>query len=145
MLVLTRKISQQIQIGDGVVITILQVKGNSVRVGIEAPREVRVVRGELDPKNDATTSTSTTAAAAAHDRKPSAGSRASQPGNSWKRPEEKMLTVAGRTFASPRTEVRDVRACPDRSCEAASVAAPSIRPLQRLAANLFRSSSLPRR
>lgn len=143
MLVLTRKISQQIQIGDGVVITILQVKGNSVRVGIEAPREVRVVRGELEPKNDATAST--TAAAAVHDRKPSAGSRASQPGNSWKRPEEKMLTVAGRTFASHRAEVRDVRALPDRSCEAASVAAPSIRPLQRLAANLFRSSSLPRR
>jgi carbon storage regulator CsrA len=52
MLVLTRKASQQIQIGDGIVITILQVKGNTVRVGIEAPREVRVVRGELEQKNE---------------------------------------------------------------------------------------------
>jgi carbon storage regulator CsrA len=47
MLVLTRKANEQIQIGDNVVITILQVKGQSVRVGIEAPREVRVLRSEL--------------------------------------------------------------------------------------------------
>jgi carbon storage regulator CsrA len=52
MLVLTRKASQQIQIGDGIVITILQVKGNTVRVGIEAPREVRVIRGELESLDD---------------------------------------------------------------------------------------------
>lgn len=50
MLVLTRKANQQIQIGENIVITVLQVKGNSVRLGIEAPREVRVVRGELGPK-----------------------------------------------------------------------------------------------
>lgn len=47
MLVLTRKANQQIQIGDNVVVTILQIKGNTVRVGIEAPRDVRVIRGEL--------------------------------------------------------------------------------------------------
>ena len=54
MLVLTRKSNQQIQIGENIVITVLQVKGNSVRLGIEAPREVRVVRGELGPKKEAT-------------------------------------------------------------------------------------------
>ena len=47
MLVLSRKTRQQIQIGDNVVVTILLVKGNTVRVGIEAPRDVRVVRSEL--------------------------------------------------------------------------------------------------
>lgn len=47
MLVLSRKTRQQIQIGDNVVVTILLVKGNTVRVGIEAPRNVRVVRSEL--------------------------------------------------------------------------------------------------
>ena len=47
MLVLTRKTQQQIQIGNNIVVTILQVKGQSVRVGIEAPRDVRVVRSEL--------------------------------------------------------------------------------------------------
>jgi len=48
MLVLTRKIQQQIQIGDNIRITVLQVKGNSVRLGIEAPRDVRVMRCELN-------------------------------------------------------------------------------------------------
>src|SRR5690349_20842698 len=50
MLVLTRKTQQQIQFGSDIVITILQVKGQSVRVGIEAPRGVRVVRGEIASK-----------------------------------------------------------------------------------------------
>ena len=48
MLVLSRKQKQQIKIGDDVVITVLQIKGGSVRIGIEAPREVHVMRGELE-------------------------------------------------------------------------------------------------
>jgi carbon storage regulator CsrA len=50
MLVLTRKIQEQIQIGDNVTITILKVKGRTVRLGIEAPQQVKVVRGELPPQ-----------------------------------------------------------------------------------------------
>jgi len=50
MLVLTRKLQQQIKIGEQITVTILRVKGNTVRVGIQAPRDVRVVRGEL-PKD----------------------------------------------------------------------------------------------
>jgi carbon storage regulator len=67
MLVLSRKQQEQIKIGDQITVTIVRVKGNTVRVGIEAPRDVRVVRSEL-PKADAepagTTATvdSTTAA-----------------------------------------------------------------------------------
>ena len=49
MLVLSRKRQEVIQIGDDVTITILQVKGQTVRLGIEAPRQVRVLRGELPP------------------------------------------------------------------------------------------------
>lgn len=49
MLVLTRKLQEQIRIGDNVTITVLRVKGQAVRIGIEAPRELRVVRGELPP------------------------------------------------------------------------------------------------
>jgi len=56
MLVLTRKLQQQIKIGEQITVTILKVKGNTVRVGISAPREVRVVRGEL-PKEGAATET----------------------------------------------------------------------------------------
>jgi carbon storage regulator CsrA len=52
MLVLSRKQQEQIKIGDQITVTIVRVKGNTVRVGIEAPRDVRVIRGEL-PKMDA--------------------------------------------------------------------------------------------
>ena len=50
MLVLTRKTNEQIQIGDDIKITLVRIKGNCVRIGIEAPREVRVIRGELADK-----------------------------------------------------------------------------------------------
>jgi carbon storage regulator CsrA len=50
VLVLTRKLQQQIKIGEEITVTILRVKGNTVRVGVQAPRDVRVIRGEL-PKN----------------------------------------------------------------------------------------------
>ncbi|MEQ8791237.1 MAG: carbon storage regulator CsrA [Pirellulaceae bacterium] len=52
MLVLSRKLNEQIRIGANVTITVLRVKGNAVRIGVEAPRNVRVVRGELPPKPD---------------------------------------------------------------------------------------------
>jgi carbon storage regulator CsrA len=52
MLVLTRKLQEKIQIGDNITITILRTKGKSVRLGIEAPLEVPVVRGELSFDND---------------------------------------------------------------------------------------------
>ncbi len=52
MLVLTRKHQERIRIGENIVLTVLRIKGNTVRVGIEAPREVRVVRGELPPKDE---------------------------------------------------------------------------------------------
>lgn len=47
MLVLTRKSGEKICIGDGITVTLLDVHGGRVRVGIDAPEEVRVLRGEL--------------------------------------------------------------------------------------------------
>jgi len=47
MLVLCRKSQQQIQIGENIVVTVLQIKGQTVRIGIEAPRDVHVLRTEL--------------------------------------------------------------------------------------------------
>ena len=46
MLILTRKKGESIAIGDNIQIQVLNVKGGQVRVGIEAPREVRVNREE---------------------------------------------------------------------------------------------------
>lgn len=47
MLVLTRKPGEQIMIGDGIVITVLEGKGDGVRLGIEAPRGVSIQRKEV--------------------------------------------------------------------------------------------------
>lgn len=48
MLVLSRKLGQSIQIGDDVVVTVVRVEGLKVRLGIEAPQSVRIVRTELE-------------------------------------------------------------------------------------------------
>ena len=47
MLALTRKIGERIVIGDAITVTVVDVKGDSVRLSIEAPKEVRILRGEL--------------------------------------------------------------------------------------------------
>ena len=47
MLVLTRKQGERIQIGDDVTITVVRTKGKSVRLGIQAPPHVPVLRGEI--------------------------------------------------------------------------------------------------
>lgn len=47
MLVLTRKKEEKLIIGDNITLTILKIKGNSVQIGVEAPRHVRVLRSEL--------------------------------------------------------------------------------------------------
>jgi carbon storage regulator len=47
MLVLTRKQGERIQIGQDVVITVVRTKGKSVRLGIQAPSHVPVLRGEI--------------------------------------------------------------------------------------------------
>jgi carbon storage regulator len=47
MLILTRRVGESVMIGDDVTITVLGVKGNQVRVGINAPKHVAVHREEI--------------------------------------------------------------------------------------------------
>lgn len=47
MLVLTRKKQQSVHIGENITISVLKIKGNTVRLGIEAPNQIRVLRAEI--------------------------------------------------------------------------------------------------
>jgi carbon storage regulator len=48
MLVLSRKPGQKLQIGNNITLTVLEVHGRVMRLGIEAPSDVRILRGELE-------------------------------------------------------------------------------------------------
>ncbi|MNX82915.1 hypothetical protein D3C86_1146580 [compost metagenome] len=47
MLVLSRKPNQSIMIGDGIEVVVLEVKGDTVKIGLKAPRDVKVYRQEV--------------------------------------------------------------------------------------------------
>ena len=49
MLVLSRKKNQTIVIDNRVEVEVLQIKGNTIRLGIKAPQDVKILRGELQP------------------------------------------------------------------------------------------------
>ena len=51
MLVLTRKLNEQIKIGSDITLTVIKVKGKAVRLGIEAPKQIRIARAELSQTN----------------------------------------------------------------------------------------------
>lgn len=47
MLILTRRVGESLKVGDDITITVLGVKGNQVRIGVNAPRDVAVHREEI--------------------------------------------------------------------------------------------------
>lgn len=53
MLVLSRRESERIRLGDSIVVTVVRVAGDRVRLGIEAPSDILVLRDELDARPDA--------------------------------------------------------------------------------------------
>jgi len=50
MLILTRKLGERIAVGDDIVITLLDIKGSQVKLGIEAPRHISIHRQEIYEK-----------------------------------------------------------------------------------------------
>jgi carbon storage regulator len=49
MLVLSRKVGESIKIGEGITVVINRIAGNRVTLGLQAPRDMRIIRGELRP------------------------------------------------------------------------------------------------
>lgn len=47
MLALTRKVGEQIIINDNIVLTIVDIRGDNIRLAIDAPREIKIYRGEI--------------------------------------------------------------------------------------------------
>jgi carbon storage regulator len=47
MLILTRRVGESLMIGDNVTVTVLGIKGNQVRIGVDAPKDVSVHREEI--------------------------------------------------------------------------------------------------
>jgi carbon storage regulator len=64
VLVLTRRVGQSLVIGDTIILRVLDVKGDVVRIGVDAPREVKVHRQEV---HDAVVAANRAAAAASDD------------------------------------------------------------------------------
>jgi carbon storage regulator len=54
MLVLQRKLGQEIRVGNDITLTVLQIRGDKVFIGVMAPKEVKVLRAELTPKEGTT-------------------------------------------------------------------------------------------
>lgn len=52
MLVLTRKKNEKIRIGDNVVVTVIDIGGGRVKLGVEAPKEVSITRPDANPPSD---------------------------------------------------------------------------------------------
>ena len=60
MLVLSRRESERVRLGDSIVLTIVRVSGDKVRLGIEAPADVLVLRDELQPHSEPIAETAAT-------------------------------------------------------------------------------------
>ena len=124
MLVLTRKLQEKIRIGDDITITVLKLKGKSVRLGIEAPSDVPVVRGEL-PAAQVDRATTITAPPVACQHNGSAGKSATD-----RQPNESHWRVAGEAdgeFSGRSAEACLSAATADSGRSCASAASPPLR------------------
>lgn len=111
MLVLTRKSQEQILIDGQIVVTVVKIHGNAVRIGIEAPQDVRVVRGEIAAQpprpaaGDALGEIASDATAPAAGQSPSTGTRPTGGGRKRRAP---VATVTPSRRAAEKSPVPPV-------------------------------------
>jgi carbon storage regulator len=80
MLVLSRRERQRIKLGDSIIVTVVRVSGDKVRLGIEAPADVLVLRDELEPTAIETMAPSSSPAVLNAPERPEAAERLGAPG-----------------------------------------------------------------
>ncbi|WP_417739220.1 carbon storage regulator [Rosistilla oblonga] len=139
MLVLTRKAKQQIRLGDDIIVTVLQVKGNSIRLGIEAPRETRVVRGELEfyeeqPKSEGASGSRKQPEAAAVEAKPVAAKPTTAAGRSSVRGASKSNAAAVQVLGPTKLKIQQNSAVATRfprTAERGQTVVSEVSPLKR--------------
>jgi carbon storage regulator len=107
MLVLTRKYQEKIRIGENITITVLRTKGKAVRLGIEAPADVPVIRGELAFETDGSESESADKETSAAPQQPNVGVCRPDATSSWamESPHDRQATRVEHKRMS-RSEVR---------------------------------------
>ena len=109
VLIITRKPGEKIMLGDDVVVHVMEIVGNSVRVGIQAPRSLPVYREEIW---DAVRQENRAAADVAPDALPAAA----RPRLSRRRPRRDQPAATGRAPPSPRDPGGSQTRWPDRTC-----------------------------
>lgn len=134
MLVLTRKTNQCIRIGENITVTVLEVKGSSVRVGIDAPRDVKIMRLEALLRDQM--QTDAVFASNALSTQPASGSEQLQPPNSSPVKASNSLPVSNIAPLAQRTKPR---------AQAATMSSSWIRPPQRLGPGSLRGLMAYRR
>jgi carbon storage regulator len=106
MLVLTRKYQEKIRIGNGITITVLRAKGKAVRLGIEAPADVPVIRGELafdhPPTEGDPEKGSVRVGEELPDRRSARRGRVAPADNTWATDTDPRISAAARDTQSPR-------------------------------------------
>jgi carbon storage regulator CsrA len=135
MLVLTRKLQEKIRIGDQVTITVLRMKGKAVRLGIEAPASVPVIRGELLYEKIGTATGSTPRAQVASGELPAmSGPAVGSPTDSfkdrtepaWARDTHPHLPIRRSGCDEPQAEVRFARVPRDKAAQFLARTAPGV-------------------
>jgi carbon storage regulator CsrA len=107
MLVLTRKSQQQIQIGQEITVTVLRIRGNTVRLGIEAPGLCRVMRVELLQKSEAADNTPPSSVPEAGE--PAAGAQPFEGAQAEAPPEADLVGASRQPGGGLRRRVSELR------------------------------------
>ena len=138
MLVLTRKQQEKIRIGEHITITVLRMKGKAVRLGIEAPSEVSVLRGELAFDASPEVSTETQDNGAAGESAPAGGVAVTSCGDSrkgrtdaeWSTDSNPRLAVSRVRVEEPQATVSFARVPRDKAAQIVPSLIPGTNPLR---------------